>query len=63
MQVISNLLGEEKWTELKHCMKACKLEGAIGIKICLGPCRRQESKTKQGKEKKKQESQDKVVST
>lgn len=54
MQVISNLLGEEEWTELKHCTTACKLEGPIAIKMCLGPCRRQNSKTKQGKGKKKQ---------
>lgn len=52
--VMSNLLGEGEWTERKHCTTAYKLEGAVGIKTCLGSCRRQKSKSKQGKVKKKQ---------
>lgn len=58
--VMSLLLREEEQTELKHCTTACKLEGEIGIKMYLGPCRRQKSKSKQEKRKKKQERQDKV---
>lgn len=50
--VMSHFLGEEEQIQLKHCTLACKLEGAIGIKMCLSICRRCKYKNKQGKGKK-----------